>query len=48
MGGTDLSDGHYVWPFGFAHYVEAHGVKPPQEFIDHVWRANGVMKGCFG
>lgn len=48
MGGTDLSDGHYVWPFGFAHYVEDHGVKPPKEFINHVWRANGVMKGCFG
>lgn len=36
MGSTDKGDGVYVWPEGFAHYVEVHGVKPPQEFIDHV------------
>ena len=35
-GCTDLTDGTYVWPEGFAHYVEVHDVKPPQEFIDHV------------
>ena len=34
-GTTDLSDGTYVWPAGFVHYVELHGVRPPQEFIDH-------------
>jgi hypothetical protein len=38
MGTTDFSDGTYVWPAGFGHYVEKHGVKPPQEFIDHVLR----------
>lgn len=31
-----LTDGTYIWPQGFAHYVEQHYVKPPQEFIDHV------------
>ena len=36
MGSTDLSDGTYVWPEGFSHYVEKHGVKPPDEFIRHV------------
>jgi hypothetical protein len=36
MGTTDLTDGTYVWPEGFAHYIEHHGVRPPQEFIDHV------------
>lgn len=36
MGSTDLSDGTYVWPEGFSHYVEKHGVKPPDEFIQHV------------
>jgi hypothetical protein len=36
MGSTDLTDGVYVWPQGFAHYIERHAVKPPQEFIDHV------------
>jgi hypothetical protein len=36
MGSCDLTDGQYVWPEGFAHYVERHGVKPPAEFIAHV------------
>jgi hypothetical protein len=31
-----LTDGVYVWPEGFAHYVEEHDVKPPKEFIAHV------------
>ncbi len=34
-GCTDKSDGVYVWPAGFSHYLRAHNVKPPQEFIDH-------------
>lgn len=38
MGSTDLGDGTYVWPQGFAHYVEVHNVKPPPEFIEHVRR----------
>ena len=36
MGYRDLTDGTYVWPEGFAHYIEEHAVRPPQEFIDHV------------
>lgn len=35
-GAYDMTDGTYVWPEGFAHYVEVHKVKPPQEFIDHL------------
>ena len=35
MGTTDKSDGFYTWPAGFSHYVLAHNVRPPQEFIDH-------------
>jgi hypothetical protein len=31
-----LSDGTYIWPGGFAHYLEDHGVKPPDEFIQHI------------
>lgn len=34
-GSACLSDGKYVFPTGFAHYVEKHGVKPPQVFIEH-------------
>jgi len=35
-GSVDFTDGTYVWPEGFVHYIQVHGVKPPQEFIDHV------------
>ena len=31
-----LSDGVYVWPTSFAHVVEVHKVRPPDEFIEHV------------
>jgi len=34
-GSTCLSDGTYVWPSGFAHYLMEHGVKPSEEFIQH-------------
>ena len=26
--------GDFVWPEGYPHYLEHHGVKPPQAFID--------------
>lgn len=35
MGALDLSDGHWVWPEGLAHYVEEHDVMLPDEFILH-------------
>jgi hypothetical protein len=38
-GSTDLSDGVWVWPKGFVHYVIDHYVKPPQEFIDHCMKS---------
>jgi hypothetical protein len=38
MGSKTLTDGHYYWPEGFAHYLERHGVKPPEEFLAHVRR----------
>ena len=31
-----LTDGEWIWPEGFAHYIEKHNVKPPQEFVDYV------------
>jgi hypothetical protein len=37
-GCADLTDGVWVWPDGFVHYVQAHFVKPPQAFVDHVLR----------
>lgn len=36
MGTRDLTDGEWVWPEGFAHYVEHHAVKPPTEFLDAI------------
>lgn len=29
-------DGTWVFPQGFSHYIEVHGVRPPRVFIDHV------------
>jgi len=46
-GTSEKSDGVYIWPTGFPHYIEEHSVKPPQEFIDHVFERVGknVQKG---
>lgn len=35
-GSMEFTDGAYVWPEGYAHYLEAHGVKPPEHFVRHV------------
>ena len=35
IGGNELTDGVWVWPDGLAHYVEAHDVFLPMEFVDH-------------
>jgi hypothetical protein len=44
LGDRDLTDGVWVWPEGLAHYVEAHSVRLPDEFIDHMrslrWRVS--------
>jgi hypothetical protein len=32
-GSLELSDGRYLWPEGFAHYIEEHGVRPPEEVV---------------
>jgi hypothetical protein len=38
MGSSDLTDGVWIWPEGFVHYVEKHNVKPDQKFVDYVMR----------
>jgi hypothetical protein len=35
-GSADYSDGTYTWPQGYAHYVRDHGVRPPQDLVDHI------------
>lgn len=38
-GSADLTDDSYVWPEGFAHYIEKHAVRPPSDFVEHCLRA---------
>ncbi|KAH9091406.1 hypothetical protein Ae201684P_010953 [Aphanomyces euteiches] len=38
MGACTLTDGVYCWPEGYAHYLEAHHVRPPSDFLEHVQR----------
>jgi hypothetical protein len=44
MGSCDLTDGAWVWPEGLAHYIEAHRVVLPQDFIDHVLSGPSLTK----
>jgi hypothetical protein len=44
MGSTCLTDGVYVWPEGFYHYLEEHDVVPPPEFIEHVLSNPGLTR----
>ena len=34
LGSGECSDGNYVFPEKFEHYLEKHNVKPPQEFVN--------------
>jgi len=36
LGFRDFTDGVFVWPEGFAHYIDVHNVKPPEEFLRHM------------
>lgn len=36
MGIADLTDGHWIYPEGYPHYLRCHDVKPPQAFLDHI------------
>ena len=36
MGGKDLTDGVWVYPEGYSHYLKVHNVKPPEDFIRHI------------
>jgi hypothetical protein len=33
MGCAELTDGEWVWPEGLPHYIEAHAVRLPDEFV---------------
>lgn len=34
-GALEFTDGVYVWPEGFAHYIDEHGVRPPAQVVAH-------------
>lgn len=34
-GSVCLTDGIYMWPEGYSHYLQEHSVKPPQDFLEH-------------
>ncbi len=36
MGSCDLTDGVWIYPQGYSHYLRCHDVKPPNEFIAHI------------
>ncbi len=33
-GSTELTDGKYLWPQGYSHYIREHKIRPPQLFVD--------------
>lgn len=49
MGSRDLTDGLWVWPEGLVHYVEAHGIILPDDFVSHAednqWKIAGTSTG---
>lgn len=40
MGCRDLTDGEWVWPEGFSHYIKNHSLGLPSEFIEYAKRKN--------
>lgn len=39
-GSADYIRDGWTWPQGYSHYIEAHGVRPPQAFIDAALEAH--------
>lgn len=37
-GSEDLTDGVFVWPSGFAHYIKEHSVRPPAAVVERALR----------
>ena len=44
VGSLELSDGVYVWPEGLAHYIDAHEVRLPPRFVDHVHERTAALE----
>lgn len=37
-GSCEITDGEYIWPSGYIHYIEKHKVVPPPRFVRKVLR----------
>jgi len=44
LGSKELTDGTYCWPEGLAHYLAAHDVRLPDEFVTHVESSAEALK----
>ena len=40
----EFSDGTYLWPTGLVHYVEAHAVRLPGEFVEHAMKRLSALE----
>jgi hypothetical protein len=45
IGHATLTDGVFVWPEGFVHYFDAHGVLPPRELVEAALTAAAAAAG---
>lgn len=45
-GYLELSDGHFVWPGGLAHYVAEHGVRLPKLFVEHAFAMTEALENA--
>jgi hypothetical protein len=45
-GSLQMSDGDYLWPDGLTHYVVAHGVRLPEDFVQHVTSRSRELLGA--
>jgi len=43
-GSAERTDGVYLWPEGFAHYLRDHGVRPPVSVIRHIISRQASMQ----
>lgn len=46
-GSAELHDGSWVWPSGLAHYVRIHGIRLPEEFVQHALKNIVVPRSAF-
>jgi hypothetical protein len=46
MGSKELTDGGWIWPEGLSHYVRAHGIILPEEFVAHALANESARSGA--